>query len=144
MKGYQGIFFDSTISVWLSALELNPLEEVVTDMHITFNFGELDMYPDELMQMEVEVQLIGYGCDGKNSGFEVKLPEEIEQRFYKGNKPIHITVSIGTVNGEKGKPVDTAKLMFQPLEKPISIKGKFGYFVFGGIGKKMDNSIFNN
>lgn len=143
IKGYKGIFFDEETSKKLEELQQNPLESPVQDMHITFKFGELDEYPAELMQQDVEVRLVGYGCDGKNSGFEVALPDDIEAKYYKGNRPIHITVSIGTVNGERGKPVDTAKLDFEPLTEPIMVSGRFGYFVFGE-GKVMNNSCFDN
>ena len=143
IKGYQGIFFDEETSKKMVELQKNPLESPVQDMHITFKFGELEEYPVELMQREVEVRLVAYGCDGKNSGFEVELPADIEAKYYKGNRPIHITVSIGTVNGEKGKPVDTAKLHFETLAEPITVIGKFGYFIFGE-GKVMNNFYFES
>ena len=144
LRGYQGIFFDEATSKRIISIQPSPLAEPVSDMHVTFRFGELEMYPKELMNKNIELKVVGYGCNGKNSGFEVELPEDIEAKYYKGNRPIHVTVSIGTVNGERGKPVDTAKLKFLPLRRPITIKGKFGYFVFGGEGKKMDNSIFKD
>lgn len=143
LRGYQGIFFDEHTSKQLVSLQSNQLDEPVKDMHVTFKFGEIEMYPKEVMNKNIEVKLVSYGCDGKNSGFEVVLPKEIEERFYKGNKPIHVTVSIGSINGVKGKPVNTANLNFKPLKKTITIKGKLGYFIFGdGGGKKTDNSVF--
>ena len=142
-RGYQGIFFDEETSKKLEELQQNQLESPVQDMHITFKFGELEEYPDELMGKYIEVTLIGYGCDGKNSGFEVELPADVEAKFYKGNRPIHITVSIGTVNGKKAKPVDTAKLHFEPLTDPVTVSGRFGYFVFGEVKIFFDNSIFH-
>ena len=142
IRGYQGIFFDEETSKFLENLQSYPLQDTVRDMHVTFKFGDTEMYLDEVMGKEIEVQLVGYASDGKNSGFEVALPKDIEKNFYKGNRPIHVTVSIGEVNGEKGKPVDTAKLAFQPLENPVTVKGQLGYFIFG-TGKKMNNSVWH-
>ena len=142
-KGYQGIFFDEATAKTLQKLQKNPLTDTVRDMHVTFKFGDIEMYPEEMMGKEVELQLVGYASDGKNSGFEVSLPNDIERNFYKGNRPIHVTVSIGELNGERGKPVDTAKLDFKPLENPVTVTGQLGYFIFGA-GKKMDNSFWND
>ena len=140
MKGYQGIFFDEPTKEKLIDLQENPLEEVVKDMHITFLFGKTEKYPTQLMEKETPLEIIGYASDGKNSGFEVKLPEYLE-KYYKNSTPPHITVSIGEVDGVKGKPVDTGKLDFKPLEDPITISGKLGYFIYGK-GKVLDNSAF--
>ena len=141
LKGYEGLFISSESEEKLVAMQARPLEENVRDMHVTFKFGELGCYPTEMLEKEYEVEVIGYASDGKNSGFEVKLSEELEA-WYKGNRPVHITVSIGTVDGVKGKPVDTAKLDFQPLEAPFKLSAKLGYFVFG-CGVCMDNSVFD-
>ena len=140
MKGYQGIFFDEPTKEKLIDLQENPLEEVVKDMHITFLFGKTEKYTTQLMEKETPLEIIGYASDGKNSGFEVKLPEYLE-KYYKNSTPPHITVSIGEVDGVKGKPVDTGKLDFKPLEDPITISGKLGYFIYGK-GKVLDNSAF--
>ena len=143
VKGYQGLFFNSETAERIVALQNAGLEENVRDMHVTFKFGVLDMYPATLLGKEFEIELIGYASDGKNSGFEVRLPQELEKEWYKGNRPIHTTVSIGTVDGIKGKLVDTAKLDFISLEAPVKLSGKLGYFVFGH-GVCMDNSVFQD
>lgn len=76
----------------------------------------------------------------KNSGFQVELPEELKP-YYKNQNGPHITVSLGEVDGIKGKAVDTGTLNFEPIEEPFEISSKLGYFVYGK-GKVMDNSIF--
>lgn len=145
LKGYQGIFFDEETQKKLVELQKNGLNDIVNDMHITFNFGELGQYPDELMNKGIALKLIGYASDGKNSGFQVELPEELKS-YYKNQNPPHITVSLGEVDGVKGKAVDTGTMNFEKLEEPVEISGSLGYFVFredrSKSGKVMDNSVF--
>ena len=143
IKGYQGVFFDEATAKLLEKVQRTPLADTVRDMHVTFKFGDLEKFPSEFINWDVEIRLVGYACDGKNSGFAVELPQEIEKKLYKCNRPIHVIVSLGTQNGEKAKAIDTAKLNFKPLEKPVTITGKLGYFVFG-LGKRMDNSIWSD
>jgi hypothetical protein len=76
----------------------------------------------------------------KNSGFQVELPEELKQ-YYKNQNDPHITVSLGELDGVKGKAVDTGNMNFEAIENPFKIQGQLGYFVFGQ-GKIMDNKIF--
>lgn len=144
LKGYQGIFFDKETQKKLVQLQENGLSDIVNDMHITFNFGELDKYPDELMNKEIALKLIGYASDGKNSGFQVELPEELKS-YYKNKNGAHITVSLGEVDGVKGRAVDTGTMNFEEID-PVEISGKLGYFVFredrSKSGKVMDNSLF--
>lgn len=141
LKGFQGIFLEKEIEQQLIALQKKGLNSNIENMHITFKFGDTEKYPEELIGREFEIKITGYGSDGKNSGFSVELPEEL-RRYYKSSSIPHITVSIGEVDGVKGKPVDTAKLDFKPLDKPVQIKGKLGYFIFGK-GMSMNNEIIN-
>ena len=145
LKGYQGIFLDQDTMDRLVELQERGLDYVIKDMHITFNFGELEQFPEELMSDPIKFSLIGYASDGKNSGFQVKLPDEIMQ-YYKNENPPHITVSLGEVDGVRGKAVDTGTMTFEPLEEPIEMEGNLGYYVYREprnlSGKVMDNSIF--
>ncbi len=147
IKGYQGIFLDEETQAKLVELQKVGLDTVVKDMHVTLNFGELQKYPQELMEKDIPIELVGYASDGKNSGFEIKIPEEIKS-YKSNNNPLHITVSLGEVDGVKGNPVDTGKLKFEKLEEPIQINGRLGYFKFEEDRTKsrivMDNSIFEN
>lgn len=141
LKGFQGIFFDEEVEKQLIALQERGLENNINNMHVTFKFGNTERYPEELVGKEFEIKLTGYGCDGKNSGFSVELPEELKKIYKSINIP-HITVSIGEVDGVKGKPVDTANIDFKPLSKIQTIKGKLGYFTFEK-GLVMDNKIID-
>lgn len=140
LKGYQGLFLDEKTQEKLVELQKNGLSDITKDMHITFKFGETEQYPEELIGKEFNVKIIGYASDGKNSGFQVELPEELKP-YYKNQNGPHITVSLGEVDGIKGKAVDTGTLNFEPIEEPFEISSKLGYFVYGK-GKVMDNSIF--
>lgn len=91
-------------------------------MHVTFNYGRLYKFPENIVGKEVEVIIVGYGSDGLNSGFAVEIPEELN-KFYKNKSVAHITVSLGELNGIKGKAVDTGKLGFNKLDKRLKIKG---------------------
>ena len=145
INGYEGMFFDEETQAKLVELQPKGLESIVKDMHITFKFGELDKFPDELMGKDHLIKLIGYASDGKNSGFQVELPEELND-YYKNQNVPHITVSLGEVDGVKGKAVDTGTMEFKKIEEPIEILGKLGYFVFREdrtkSGVVMDNSLF--
>lgn len=141
LKGFQGIFLDEEIEQQLIALQKKGLDSNVENMNITFKVGDIEKYPEELIGKEFEIKITGYGSDGKNSEFSVELPEEL-RKYYKSSSIPHITVSIGEVDGVKGKIVDTAKLEFKPLDKPIQIKGKLGYFIFGK-GMSMNNEVIN-
>ena len=63
-------------------------------MHVTFNYGRLYKFPENIVGKEVEVIIVGYGSDGLNSGFAVEIPEELNE-FYKNKSVAHITVSLG-------------------------------------------------
>ena len=139
LKGFQGVFFDNEVEQQLVNLQKNGLKNNIENMHITFKFGNTEKYPDELMAKEFNFKITGYASDGKNSGFTVELPKELK-KYYKSSNIPHITVSIGEVDGVKGKPVDTGKLNFKPLDKPAEIYGKLGYFIYGK-GMQMDNDV---
>ena len=137
--GSQGIFFDDSVKAELIKLQKKGLNENIINMHVTFNYGRLYKFPENIVGKEVEVIIVGYGSDGLNSGFAVEIPKELNE-FYKNKSVAHITVSLGEVNGIKGKAVDTGKLKFNKLDKRLKIKGRIGYFSSGVV---FDNSIFN-
>lgn len=119
VKGYQGIFFDKKVADLLrrTALNLAPItnnERVIEDMHVTFNYGELVDMPTG----DCTVRVVGFGADGKNTGFKVGLPDSVKQ-YFKMEIP-HITVSFG----KTGEPKDTAKLKFVSCEE-FEVTGKF-------------------
>lgn len=138
---YQGIFFDDSVRTELIKFQKKGLNENIINMHVTFNYGRLHKFSENIVGKEVEVIIVGYDSDGLNSGFAVEIPEELNE-FYKNRSVAHITVSLGEVNGIKGKAVDTGKLKFNKLDKTLKIKGRIGYFL-SEVGVVFDNSIFN-
>ena len=133
MMSYEGIFFDNATEEFIHSLE-NPQLPVVNDeIHCTFKYHPNDdEIFDELVGKEIEVLIIGYGNDGQNSGFEIQLPDDIIPYYInyvdgypdKLIKP-HITSSLAV----GAKASKTRDLVFQRLERPIKVKGVFGYWI---------------
>ena len=140
MTGFQGIFLDEISKKRLIDLQERKLKFIVKDMHITFKFGKTEMYPEEVLNKDYEVKIVGYAATDKNSGFQVELPKELKAYFKNENGP-HITVSIGEVDGVKGKAYETGLLHFNEIKEPFMISGRLGYYIYGK-GKIMDNTVF--
>lgn len=140
MTGFQGIFLDEISKKRLIDLQERKLKYIVKDMHITFKFGKTEMYPEELLNKDYEVKIVGYAATDKNSGFQVELPEELKA-YFKNENGTHITVSIGEVDGVKGKAYETGLLHFNEIKEPFMISGRLGYYIYGK-GKIMDNTVF--
>ena len=51
--GYQGIFFDESVRTELIKLQKNGLNENIINMHVTFNYGRLYKFPEDIVGMEV-------------------------------------------------------------------------------------------
>jgi hypothetical protein len=66
----------------------------------------------------------GYGLNKDNAGFEVEIPKELE-KYYKGAKKRHITVSLS----KEGKAVNTKDLIFKPL-KPFRVNAELASVVY--------------
>ena len=128
--GYQGIFFDKETSEKLIALQKSPLKYNIENMHITFNHGNIQIYPEEIMNKLYRIKVIGYGADEENSGFFVELPEKLRKYYNNPNAP-HITVSLGEVDGVKGQAVNTGYLDYEylPEQEQFEIAGIFGYHI---------------
>lgn len=132
---YEAIFFDEESIRIIESLEKNPLEQKVKNMHCTFKFrpNKEELCP-ELLGQEFELFLIGYGCDGKNSGFEVQLPKELKEKYHHTDKKTgqmilsHMTVSYAL----NSTPKHTKDINFQPLETKVKVTGRFGYFMDNG------------
>ena len=133
MVHYEGIFFDQKTQDYIISLDKNRLPIINDEIHCTFKVKPTnDELLDELLEKDIEIELIGYGSDGKNSGFEIKIPEEYmkyyinyeEENPTKLKKP-HITTSITA----DSKAYLTKNLTFSPLKKPIKVKGKFAYWI---------------
>lgn len=140
---YHGIFFDKDdIASYKEHLGIDTpfLPDVVENPHVTFGFRvePVDGF-DELFASYTDsdglVLIVGYGNDGGNEGFLVKIDSEIAA-FYQGqiygrdgNGDIyaHITISYDRASGRK--PVDTGSIDFDMLDGyPLNTFGDFGYF----------------
>ncbi len=109
------------------------MAKVNDEIHCTFKYhpNEEEVFND-IVGKNFEVFLIGYGNDGMNSGFQILLPDELIPYYinYDEQNPDvlkvpHITSSLS----EGAKASNTKNLDFKPLEKPIRIVGKFGYWI---------------
>lgn len=136
---YEGIFFDDEVAELIYSLDEKKLDELIKNIHCTFKFRpQYQEIFDDIVGKEFTVLLIGYGNDGANSGFQIQLPEELHPYYinYENNNPQiwkvpHITSSIAY----GAKPINTKNLTFKALDKPIRIKGRFGYWVKDDMGE---------
>lgn len=126
MIHYAGLFFEGESEKKIQELERNKLDKIHDKLHCTFKYEPVDenMF-DELVGKEFNIYLIGYGSNEENSGFQILLPEELRKYYINQNGLAHITASIN----EDGKAVNTSKLKFEPLDKPIKVTGRFGYWI---------------
>ena len=131
MVKYQGIFFEGEAADLIRSAEGVHLPVVNDEYHCTFKYRPSDAEIfDAVAGKEIEVLLVGYACDGKNSGFEIVLPFDVEKYYTNYDsegmlKTPHITTSLTP----DARAVDTANLNFRPLPKPIAVTGRFGYWV---------------
>ena len=81
----------------------------------------------------VTIKVTGYANDGEKEGVKVTvITDDPELKKMIENIPVpHITISVA----EKGKPVNTGKLNFEPIESTdeIVFKGTFGGFTGEGV-----------
>ncbi len=133
MLSYEGIFFETDAVELIHSLETEKLAKVNDEIHCTFKYhpNEEEVF-NEIVGKSFEVFLVGYGNDGMNSGFQISLPDELMPYYinYDEQNPNvlkvpHITTSLS----EEAKASNTKNLDFKPLEKPIRIVGKFGYWI---------------
>lgn len=133
MLSYAGIFFESDMVDLIHSLENEKLAIVNDEIHCTFKYhpSNNEIFND-IVGKTFEVYLIGYGNDGQNSGFELLLSDELKDYYINYDeenpnilKKPHITASLA----EGAKASNTKKLNFKPLEKPIKLVGRFGYWI---------------
>ena len=133
MLSYEGLFFDEEAIKIIKSLEKKKLPIINDVIHCTFKYHPLEEEIfNELVGKEFEIELIGYGCDGKNSGFSLKLPDELLKYYinYEEKNPRKIKIPhITTSLAENAKAENTKNLKFIPLENPTKITGKFGYWI---------------
>ena len=134
MIHYEGIFFEGESLELIKKLEGMNLGIINDEIHLTFKYKPEDSEIfNEIVGKSFDLYLIGYGNDGKNSGFKILLPKKLLKYYinYDNNhnlKVPHITASIK--EGEKAS--NTMYLDFKPLRKKVKITGKFGYWIKDG------------
>ena len=125
-------FFEEDALKIIRSLEKVKLPVVNDEIHCTFKYHPIseEIY-DDLVGKEIEILLIGYVCDGKNSGFEIQLPNEIKKYYinYNNDNSSLITPHITASLAIGAKASDTKNLNFERLSKPYVIRGKFGYWI---------------
>lgn len=130
---YEGVFFYDKNVQKILELEKEKLAKRIEYIYITFKFKpNYEEIFNDIVGKFFEVEIIGYACDGKNSGFEIRVPQGL-QKYYihheynNRNKPIipHITTSISL----DSKPINTKDLNFISLENPVKVKGRVGYWI---------------
>ena len=126
MVKYEGLFFDEETEKFIHSIEENRLEFVNDRIHCTFQYQPTnEEIFNDIVGKEYEIEIIGYACDGNNSGFEIKLPDELNKKKKKKDTIPHITASIK----EGAKSINTKDLNFKKLDNPVKIFGKFGYWI---------------
>lgn len=113
MLSYEGIFFEAGMVDLIHSLETKKLARVNDEIHCTFKYHPTtDEIFNDIVGRTFEVYLIGYGNDEQNPTV-LKTP--------------HITASLA----EGAKTTNTKNLNFKPLEKPVKLVGRFGYWIKG-------------
>ena len=114
MLSYEGIFFDNKTVELIHSLEINPLAKVNDEIHCTFKYhpNKVEIFND-IVGQTFEVFLIGYGNDGKNSGFSISFSDRLLPYYinYDEQNPSvlkvpHITASLAK---DMAKPAKTMR-----------------------------------
>ena len=124
---YVGFFVDfEELTEKVQNIRRNPLSGTVMTPHVTYEF-QPETADTSLFGEEVDIQITGYGNDGRNEGLKVSVVSRNRrlQTIISRIEVPHITLAI---SGD-GLSVDTRHLEFEPLN-PIHIKGRFGGFTF--------------
>jgi len=133
MVSYEGIFFEADMVDLIHSLEVEKLAKVNDEIHCTFKYHPLaDEIFNDIVGNIFEVYLIAYGNDGHNRGFEILFPDELKNYYinYDEQNPCILKIPHITASLAKGaKASNTKNLNFKPLEKPVKLIGKFGYWI---------------
>lgn len=133
MVSYEGIFFEGNEALLIHSLEKPRLDNINDEIHCTFKYHPSDdEIFNEIVGQEFTVYLVGYANNGINSSFQLVFPKELEKYYINYDeekkdklKIPHITASLAT----GAKASNTKNLLFKPLEKPIKLVGKFGFWI---------------
>ena len=131
MLSYEGIFFDEEEENLIFSLEKKHLGLVNDKLHCTFKYHptEKELF-NNLVGEYFDIYLVGYGNDNRNSAFMITLPEELKEYYINYDtdnrlKVPHITVSLS----EGASANDSKDLDFKALDKPVKVRGRFGYYI---------------
>ena len=135
MLSYEGLFLEEDAVELIRSFEIEHLPKVNDEIHCTFKYHpKNNEIFNEIVGNYFEIYLIGYGCDGLNSGFQILLPDELKQYYinYDEQNPnilkiTHITVSLA----EGASASNTKNLVFKSLKNPIKLTCRFGYWIKG-------------
>ena len=138
---YLAIFINPDDIQRLIESQGEKLPKEVKNMHCTFKYQpseeEIKNF-SKLLGKDIELKVVGYCSDGKNSGYEIELSPE-QDSVYTNSHSVnnekavptverttpHITTSLGI--GEK--PVNTGFLQFSRKGfQPFIVHGKAGFF----------------
>lgn len=133
MINYEGIFFDEKNINIIQKEELQKLDIINDEIHCTFRYhpDENEIFND-IVGQTFEMYLIGYACDGQNSGFALQLPPELIPYYinYDEQNPNFLKIPHITASLKEGATAaNTKNLEFKPLEEPIKVTGRFGFWI---------------
>ena len=137
MINYEGLFFQGEELEKILALEKNKLDCVNDIIHCTFKYKPTkEECNDEIIGKYFDIMLCGYASDKNNSGFIILVDKKLEKYYKNTNNegkiiPPHITCSIS----KESQASETGKMTFELLEKPVLVKGRYGYYINDDNGK---------
>ncbi len=133
MLSYEALFFDEEMLKIIYSLETNHLEIVNDIVHCTFRYHpEKNEIFNEIVGKTFDIYLIGYGCDGENSGFLIEIPKELKKYYinYEDETKEKLRIPHITTSSSKNSTFrNTKNLNFKPLNKKVKITGKFGFWI---------------
>lgn len=135
MVKYEGLFFDKETENLLLSLDKERLEVGIDVLHCTFKYlpNEEEIFND-IVGKYYFIEVVGYGYDKDNSGFCVRLPDELIKYYINNDGEDilpHITCSL-SLNGESE---NTKNLVFSYFDEPIKVRCRFGYYIKDDNGK---------
>ena len=119
---YTGVFLGTVIP--------GTLERQITCQHVTHMFRpKPERVNPAFFGKLVFIKVIGYANDGDNQGYLVSLETSDEdlKKELDAIKVPHITISVS----KNGKPVNTGKLNFTPIDGELLVGTYGGYYSDG-------------
>lgn len=133
MLSYEGIFFENEMADYIHSLETETLAIINDEIHCTFKYhpASNEIF-NEIVGKSFDIYLIGYGNDGQNSGFKLLFPDELKKYYINYDEIFQTVLKVPHITASIAKDAiasNTKDLDFKPLEKPIKLTGKFGYWI---------------